>query len=283
MSKRNNLDRSGAAPQSDPPLPTESALSPLHFVAPTEFVELPSGGIGYPENHALCGKETMEIRFMTAKDEDILSSRTLLKKGIAVERFLDNIIVDKNIKASSMLVGDRNAILISARISGYGSDYQTQVNCPSCAEKEHFTFDLTQRNISESSTSEALNLTTTSTGTFQTTMPLSKFNVEFKLLTGEDETYLSQITMKKTKTKASDSVFSDQYKRMIVSVEGHNERQIVNHYVNNMPTSDSRHLRACYKEATPSVTITENFSCSSCNHEEDMEVPFTADFFWPDR
>ena len=114
-------------------------------------------------------------------------------------------------------------------------------------------------------------------------MPLSKFNVEFKLLTGADEAYLSQLTMKKTKTKDADAMFSDQYKRMIVSVEGHTERSVVAHYVNNMPTLDSRHLRACYKEATPSVEITENFVCSSCGHEEDMEVPFTADFFWPDR
>ena len=97
MSKRNNLDRSGAKTQADPPPPTESALSPLHFVAPTEFVELPSRGQGYPENHPLYGKETIEVRFMTAKDEDILSSRTLLKKGLAVERFLDNILVEKNI------------------------------------------------------------------------------------------------------------------------------------------------------------------------------------------
>ncbi len=281
MSKRNNLE-GGPAPQAEAP-PVESAVSPLQFVAPTEFVDLPSNGVGYPEGHPLYEKDTIEIRFMTAKDEDILSSRTLLKKGLAVERFLDNILVDKNLKAADILVGDRNAILIAARISGYGSDYQTQVGCPSCGEKTHFTFDLNNRIVDESRVNENLNLSKTEDGNFTTIMPLSKFKLNFKLLNGADEAYLSQLTMKKSKTKDAEAMFSDQYKRMIVSIEGHTEKNVINHYVNNMPTLDSRHLRACYKEATPSVTVTENFVCSSCNHEEDMEVPFTADFFWPDR
>lgn len=281
MSKRNNLE-SGAVPQAEAP-PTESTLSPLQFVAPTEFVELPSNGVGYPEGHPLCGKDTIEIRFMTAKDEDILSSRALLKKGLAVERFMDNIIVDKSLKASQILVGDRNAMLIAARISGYGADYETQVGCPSCGEKEHFTFDLNNKTVDESRVNDKLNLTKNEDGNFVTKMPLSNFTLVFKLLTGEDESYLSQLTLKKSKTKDADALFSDQYKRMIVSIEGHTERKVINHYVNNMPTLDSRHLRACYSEATPSVTVTEKFVCSSCNHEEDMEVPFTADFFWPDR
>jgi len=281
LSKRNNLE-SGAVPQAEAP-PTESTLSPLQFVAPTEFVELPSNGVGYPEGHPLCGKDTIEIRFMTAKDEDILSSRALLKKGLAVERFMDNIIVDKSLKASQILVGDRNAMLIAARISGYGADYETQVGCPSCGEKEHFTFDLNNKTVDESRVNDKLNLTKNEDGNFVTKMPLSNFTLVFKLLTGEDESYLSQLTLKKSKTKDADALFSDQYKRMIVSIEGHTERKVINHYVNNMPTLDSRHLRACYSEATPSVTVTEKFVCSSCNHEEDMEVPFTADFFWPDR
>ena len=109
MSKRNNLDRMGAAHQGDPPPQAETKMDLLHFVAPTEFDELPSKGLGYSEEHPLFNQDTIEIRFMTAKDEDILSSRTLLKKGVAIERFLDNIIVEKDVKSSELLVGDRNA------------------------------------------------------------------------------------------------------------------------------------------------------------------------------
>ena len=125
-------------------------FDPLHFVAPTEFVALPSKGTVYKEFHPLHNQETIEIRYMTAKDEDILSSRTLLKKGIAVERFMQNIIVDKKIKVEDMVVGDRNAVLIAARVSGYGSDYSTSLTCPNCNTKSEFTFDLTRKRTSKS-------------------------------------------------------------------------------------------------------------------------------------
>ena len=156
---RNNIDRTGAKPDANPPpIETESKFNPLHFVAPTEFVELPSKGMGYDESHPLCNKDTIEIRFMTAKDEDILSSRTLLKKGLAIERFLDNIIVDKSISASTLLVGDRNAIVIAARISGYGSEYQTSAQCPTCGDQQPMTFNLKDQIIKESTLSDKLNL-----------------------------------------------------------------------------------------------------------------------------
>ena len=116
-----NKDRLGShspEPSEAPQQPVEKAFDPLSFVAPTEFVELPSKG-SYPEAHPLHGKEVLEIRFMTAKEEDILASETLLKKGIALERMLDSIIIDKSIKAQDLLIGDRNALIIAARVSGY--------------------------------------------------------------------------------------------------------------------------------------------------------------------
>ena len=280
---RNNSDRFGAQPDASPPQEESTKPSPLHFVAPTEFVELPSGGLGYPEGHPLCGKDTIEIRFMTAKDEDILSSRTLLKKGVAIERLLDNIVVDKSIKASDLLVGDRNAILIATRISGYGADYETQLGCAACGAKSHFTFNLMDQKIKHSELSEQLSLVKSESGNFNTLMPFSKFNLEFRLLRGSDENRLAILADSKTKNNLPDSLLTDQYKMMIVSIEGHTDRKVISRYVDNMPTVDSRHLRACYKAAAPDVKIIQTFVCPSCGHEEGMEVPFGADFFWPDR
>jgi len=279
---RNNSDRFGAQPDASPPQQENTKPNPLHFVAPTEFVELPSGGLGYPEGHPLCGKDTIEIRYMTAKDEDILSSRTLLKKGIAIERLLDNIVVDKSIKPSELLVGDRNAVLIATRISGYGADYETQIGCPACGTKSAFSFDLNDQKIKQSELNEALSLEKSENGNFKTVMPFSKFTIEFKLLKGTDENYLTRLADSKSKNRMPDSMLTDQYKMMIVSIEGHTDRQVINRYVDSMPTVDSRHLRACYKTAAPDVKIIQTFVCPSCSHEEGMEVPFGADFFWPD-
>ena len=123
---RNNQRRLGQKPSPGPSSP--AAQANLAFAVPTEFVELPSRGHFYPEDHLLHNQETVEIKFMTAKDEDILSSQALLEKGLAVERLLDSLLV-QDIDPSTLLVGDRSAILIAARISGYGEEYDVDQRC----------------------------------------------------------------------------------------------------------------------------------------------------------
>jgi hypothetical protein len=279
-----NKDRLGGHTPvpAEAPQPAEKAFDPLSFVAPTEFVELPSKG-NYPVGHPLHGVEVLELRYMTAKEEDILSSQTLLKKGIAIERMLQSLIVDKSINAQDMLVGDRNALVIAARISGYGALYQTQVTCPSCGSRTQFDFDLNNRLIKESETSEPLSLVILENGNFSCKMPFSKFNIEFKLLDGKDEQMLTKLATDKKKRKMVETVLTDQFKTMIVAIEGHKDKSIISKYVDNMPTLDSRHLKACYKLAAPDVTVKEEFECGSCGHTQEMEVPFNTDFFWPDR
>jgi hypothetical protein len=137
---RNNEDRLGPPVMEDTSAasvqqPTVPQTAGLQFVSPTEFVDLPSGGKFYPEGHPLHGKDTLEIKFMTAKEEDILTSKSLLKKGVAIDRMLQNLIVDNNVKLDYLLSGDKNAILIVSRISGYGSEYAVRLSCPACSQK----------------------------------------------------------------------------------------------------------------------------------------------------
>ena len=112
------------------PAPTQQT-GQLNFVLPTEFVELPSKGKFYKEGHPLRNQQTVEIKQMTAKEEDILTSQSLLKQGVAIDRFIQSILV-QDIDVDSLLVGDKNAILIAARMSGYGDTYETGVTCPAC-------------------------------------------------------------------------------------------------------------------------------------------------------
>ena len=124
--KRNNEDRVKSRRQSE----SVDPASVLDFVVPTEFVELPSRGVGYPIGHPLRDQETIEIKFMTAKDEDILTSRSLLKKGIALERLIDNLVVNKVISSKEILVGDRNAIIIDLYfLTYYKTAFFNYVNC----------------------------------------------------------------------------------------------------------------------------------------------------------
>ena len=220
---------------------------------------------------------------MTAKEEDILTSQSLLKKGIAIDRFLQNVIVDKSIKPDDLLIGDKNAVLIAARVSGYGDSYDTIVGCPACASKNQVSFDLTQKAVLESQIDTVDYAKKTTDGTFLIKMPFSNLDVEFKLLTGKDENDLAFTQKKKAKGKMADSIMTDQYKKMIISVGGNNGRDVVNYYVDNMPLKDSSFLKATYRVLNPDVKIMNEFECTTCGHEQPLEVPFGADFFWPDR
>jgi len=284
---RNNEDRTGPVNQADSTAATEAAnptpsRSPLEFVAPTDFVELPSRGKGYPNNHPVFNKEVLEIKFMTAKEEDILTSRALLRKGLAIERFLQSIILDKTVDPKTLLVGDRNAILIKARASGYGADYTTLVSCPACGEKTKNSFDLDNPAIWHGTEAELSDVEKTEKGTYIVKCPVSKFNVELKLMTGEDEQYIAHVQQVNKKNRMPDSIMTLQYRRMIKSVEGYDDRRVIDHFLENAPAKDMRFLKNIYRNISPDVKVTKQFECPSCDHEQELEVPFGADFFWPD-
>jgi transcription elongation factor Elf1 len=220
---------------------------------------------------------------MTAKEEDMLTSRTLLRKGIALERVMQSLIVDKRISPNTLLVGDRNAILIAARISGYGADYETNITCPQCGTTQGHTFDLidaTQVRHSEIDTNQ---ITANEDGTFTATLPATKVEVSFRLLTGNDEKNLLNQIENARKSKKEENTITRQLKQFIVSVNGDATQETINYLVNNVPSSDSRYLRNLFARVTPDVNLTQNFECSECNYDSVMEVPLTADFFWPDR
>ena len=289
MSVRNNQERMGVTNAGTDAPPVKAAMEqaaevPFAFPTPTEFIDLPSEGKLYPEGHPLCGVESLEVRFMTAKDEDILSSPSLLRKGVALERFLQNIIVDKRIKVDDLLIGDKNALVIGARMTGYGPDYSTKVVCPSCTATQEYSFDL-ETSLTEISYSllaeNGINFTDHKTLKF--TLPKTGYEVEVKLLNGHDERLLASNAQRRKKLKMSEATLTDQLKTIIVSVNGNTDSSLINRFVDSMPAIDSRHLRSEYAKSIPNIDLSQHFSCSECGHEQDMEVPFTVDFFWPGR
>jgi len=256
----------------------------LSYVTPTEFVELPSRGQFYSADHRLHNQETVELRFMTAKDEDILTSQALLKNGLAIERLVSNLIVDKNINPDDLLIGDKNALLLAARVSGYGADYLVQVSCQSCGASQQHTFDLTAFENKEGikpDENSASGVAATDNGTFTAVLPRTGYTAEFRLFTSQDEKDVMQASAKKSKHKLADSSSTDLLKILLVSVNGVTDRAEVNNFVDNMPAQDARHIRACVQVVTPNVNMTQPCECLSCGAVADVEVPFTAEFFWP--
>jgi hypothetical protein len=281
---RNNLDRLGLEnnkPQDD----NANITSTLSFVVPTEIVDLPSKGMFYPEGHPLHGKDTIEIRFMTAKDEDTLTNQSLLKKGLALEKVLQDIIVDKSISLDDVLIGDKNAIIVAARKSAYGAEYETKITCPSCGKVQQHLFDLNECSVAELvdlSILEEQEIKMTEWGTFLVSLPVSKLVVELKLLTSKDETLLAKkIREAQQNKKEIDSVLSTQLRMMIKSINAVNDSKLIAEAVSMLPARDSIKIRHIYKLIAPTLDLSHDFQCKSCQEETRLEVPFTADFFWP--
>ena len=286
-----NKDRLTPGPTPDaaaepPPQVLQGAGSTegFSFVVPTEFVELPSRGKFYPPGHPLHKQESIEIKQMTAKEEDILSSRTLLKKGIALDRVIQNLIVDKRVDPDTLIVGDKNAIIVAARVSGYGNEYATNVTCPSCATGQKYAFDLNTADVYEGDNYEDLGVVPQEDGTFNVLLPKTGVEVNFRLLTGYDEKRLVQgLESDRKKKNAADQTISRQLVSILCSVNDDSSPEAIKYLVTNAPAMDTRHLRFSYQAVAPNVDLAQHFECNSCDHEQTMEVPLTADFFWPDR
>tara|TARA_Y100000034_G_scaffold135067_1_gene205555 strand:- start:1005 stop:1871 length:867 start_codon:yes stop_codon:yes gene_type:complete len=287
MAIRNNESRTGARPNTDP-APTQpqqqstaTSTPPLSFATPTEIVELPSRGKYYPTGHPLHGMGEVEIRYMTARDEDILNSRTLIKKGVVIDRLLANVLVDKKINLDDLLLGDKNALVVSTRITGYGEEYDTNANCPVCGLASKCSFRLDEATIKAGGSADLDGVEETEEGTFIFKLPKANVEVEVRLLNGHDEKKINQMAEKRKKYDLGETSFTDQLRMSIKAVNGTSDIAVISSLVENMPARDSRYFREVINKVTPNIDMMQPFSCENCGHEGDMEVPLTADFFWP--
>ena len=285
MSRRNNQDRVGAPhPDSEPPPAAVDKGQDdfLSFVTPTEFVELPSGGQHYAEDSPLYKAESIELRHMTAKEEDILTSQSLLRKGLVIDRLLESLLVDRRIRVDDLLIGDKNALLVAARKTGFGNLYITNVACPQCSVVSEQEFDLDTVELDEACHRLPEEVTDQGGGIYALTIPGLKVRVEVRLLTSADEMRLVAAKERKRKLKLPESNYTDNLKSIIVSVEGRQDAASVDKLLEVMPLRDAAHIMKIYQKVVPSVNSEQLFSCDSCSFEGGMELPFTADFFWPD-
>lgn len=274
MAKRNNGART-AAPQAAPPAPQFSGA--LSFTNPTEFVELPTQGKFYPEGHPLHLKTEVEIRYMSAKEEDILTSQALISRGIVIDRLIQSVLVDSSIDVNTLYPGDKSAIMIAARATGYGSEYVSNVKCPSCGTNHDHVVDLVNIPIKEVPD----DLTISPAGTFSIVLPRSGFTAEIRILSAKQQSYLENMRDTNRKNNLPERNRTDFLKMVIVSVNSISARQEVENFIDNMPAMDSREVKKAYDRAAPSLQMEQRIECPSCQHVVVRAVPLGIDFFWP--
>jgi hypothetical protein len=238
---------------------------------PTEMVELPSKGHFYADGHPLSSGK-VEIKYMTAKEEDILTSQNLIKQGTVIDKLLEALIVDKSIKLDNILLGDKNAIMLASRILAYGKDYG-------------FTYD-DEEYSADLSTLEPIDLDFSKLpkgkNEFPFKLPTSEREITFKLLTGIDEVNIAkEIKSRKKISKEESSTFTTRLKHMILSVDGSSEKSHINNFIDNEFLSrDSLAFRKYLSLVTPDVDMNVKITDTSGRNIE-VAVPITVRFFWP--
>tara|TARA_B110000211_G_C14040707_1_gene536612 strand:+ start:620 stop:1342 length:723 start_codon:yes stop_codon:yes gene_type:complete len=239
-------------------------MSELTF--PTELVDLPSKGLLYPKDHPLrSGK--VEIKYMTAKEEDILTNQNLISKGTVLDKLMEELTL-KKIDVKDVCIGDKNAMFMAARILGYGSEYQ-------------FTYDGKEHKI-DLSTIEHKPFNTTlvdENGYFSFEFPKSKINIKFKILTEKDEAVIEEEikSLNKFASPGSGEV-TTRLKHQIVSIEDKNDKSEIRSFVeNHLLAQDSRALRNYIKEISPNIDLDYTLE-----NGEIIEIPISLGFFWPD-
>jgi hypothetical protein len=238
------------------------------FTTPTETVDLPSKGLVYPESNPLSSGK-VEMKYMTAKEEDILTNQNYISKGTVLDELIKSLIVS-DVKYEDMIVGDKNALLVAARILGYGKEYKFEW------DGEEYNIDLTtieDKPIDEKLFKKGVN-------EFNFTLPSTNIKITFKLLTGADEKKINAELegLKKINKNASPEL-STRLKYMITSVEGNREAKDIRQFVDNqLLARDSRALREYIKEVQPDVDLT--FFPDGSNTK--VSIPIGLSFFWPD-
>ncbi len=238
------------------------------FKLPTEQVELPSKGLVYPETNPL-SSGVIEMKYMTAKEEDILTNQNYINKGTVLDKLLESLVVSEGVKVKDLVVGDKNAILIAARILGYGKGYEFEYK----GEPASVDLSTLEPKILDES------LFTPGTNEFEFTLPKSGNVVKYKLLTGHDEDKINREIdgLKKINKNASPDL-STRLKYLITSINGNSESKFIREFVDNyLLAMDSRALREHIRNTQPDIDMNVTLDSG-----EEVAVPININFFWPD-
>jgi hypothetical protein len=215
---------------------------------------------------------------MTTQEEDILMSRALIKKGTVITELIRSCLLQPGVSVNDLLSGDRNALMVAIRITGYGEEYKAQVACPSCETKQDHIVNLSELEI------KPLEIEPSVPGmnSFEFVLPITKKKVLFRFLTGKEEEEITTLMEnRKKKGLANDNVVTTRLFFSVIAVDGDTDKSKISKYIQYLPARDSLALRQYIDKNEPGIDMKSQFECTSCGHTEVIAVPMGASFFWP--
>jgi len=260
-------------------VPSSTNESTQGFKIPTEIIELPSRGLLYDKSSPL-SSGTVELKYMTAKEEDILTTESFIKKGVVLDRFLESLIVTDGVKLDDFIIGDIDAITVAARIFGYGNEYEVSISTPS-GKKQMESIDLSE--ISLNFLEDAY-IKERGLNEFDFELPSSKVVISFKMLTQADQKKLQQEIDKNKKIFTGQSKLSStQLKHQIVSIDGNSDPKYIREFVDSaMLASDARALRKYIEGIQPGVNLSVEVTVRETGETFPVDTPIGVQFFWTD-
>ena len=244
------------------------------YAFPTETIDLPSEGKLYPPDSPLASGK-VDVKYMTAKEEDILTSTNLIQKGTVIDKLLESLVVTKGVSPDDLFIGDLNAVMVASRILAYGKEYPIQLNCNSCNRKIDHVVDL--------SALEMVTPTETAVDAQYTLTLPTGITITFKLLTrGDEKAVKVEVDAMKKFNSSVESDGSTRLKYIITSVNGNTDRKVIREFADAMIIRDVRALRDQIKKVSPDVNFDLVVECSHCGESIQARMPMGANFFWPD-
>jgi len=254
---------------------TQQDQSLRNFPFPTEIISLPSKGLIYPEGNPLA-KGEITIKLMTAKEEDILTSPNLIKKGIQLDKMLESIVVEPGVNINDLSVGDKNAILVSTRLLAFGAEYTISVIDKVTGEESEVIIDLSQIKIKE--IDETL---LNRKNEYDYILPITKTPIKFKILTHGDELAINKDIEASEKFSKQSNEITTRYRKIIVEIDGNRDLGFISSFVSNrLLAGDSKGLRKYIKSITPDLDLTYEHTHSD-GETEALRIPFGFNFFYP--
>ena len=245
---------------------------------PTEVIRLPSYGKFYPEEHPLRKNGgRLEIKYMTAKEEDILTNTNLLRNGKTLDKLIESLVVHDGVDYQDLSANDITAILLFSRVISYGKDYEIELLCNHCNKQTTSVVDLTSLEAPD----EGDVIEPNPDGTLTFNVPSGK-SITIRVLTRKDEIEIDRQLEIADSKGLSMNIISSRLKRIVTSIDDITDKTTISSMVENLIVADTREIRSQYNRITPMVDIYVEVSCSHCGQMTGGQLPVSANFFWPD-